>query len=110
VSWRTRPGSAPGQSPCSDGAVVIVILQVAIALEQLGSRGNRVWPCRRHRGALEHAPAMGVVRVRKFKTGVISPPQPHHKCYHLACPVPAWSRGWCRVSISRCRPNKRVTL
>ena len=67
--------------------MVIVILQVAIALEQLdhGEIGRRLTVG--HRGALEHAPALGVVRVRKFIDQARFPhPGLAHECYHLAMP------------------------
>jgi hypothetical protein len=70
-----------------DGARVITLLDVAIALEEVNDGEIRRGLAIRHRGAFEHQPALGTVGVAKL---IEQPRLPHaglaHQRHHLTVP------------------------
>ncbi len=74
-------------------ARVVAVVHMAIPPPQVNDREVRGGFAIRHRGALEHAPALGVVRVRKFiDQARFLHPGLAHQCHHLTMP----SSGLCQ--------------
>ena len=78
----------------ADGARVVAVLDVAVALEQVEHREVGRGLAVGHRGALQHQPALGVVGVDELVDQArLAHAGLAHQRHHLACPAPARCQG-----------------
>ena len=106
ISWRARPASAPAPSPwlgwCGSHRGLPPAHSASAGPD--GKIGCRL--AVGHRGALQHPPALDVVRMDHSRPSGISPPRPRPPAATTwPCPAPACSTAWYRASSSPAAPQ-----